>query len=105
VEQRKYGINPLVETRAEAEEKVDKKKRYHQIMQILSNSKDGMTAKEIACEMCRLHYTPTNERNFASPRLTEMLKLGLVDCVGKKKCNFTKVKVGVFKLREGVKQV
>lgn len=103
MEQRRYGTNPLAETKAEAEEKVDKKKRYHQIITILSNSKDGMTAKEIACEMNRLHYTPTSERNFASPRLTEMLKFGLVDCVGKKKCDFTGVKVGVFKLREGTK--
>lgn len=101
MEQRKYGTNPLAESKAEAEEKVDKKKRYNQIISILKNS-EGMTAKEIACEMHKLHYTPTNERNFASPRLTELLKLGIVDCIGKKTCEYTGVSVGVFKLCEGV---
>jgi len=103
MEPRRYGTNPLAETRAEAEEKVDKKKRYHQIIQILSESKEGMTAKEIAVEMERRGWTPTSERNFVSPRLTEMMKLGIVDCIGKKKCQYTDVMVGVFKLREGVK--
>ncbi len=102
MERRRYGTNPLLESRAEGEEKVDKKIRYQQIIEILSEHTEGMTAKEIAVEMYKRHYTPTTERNFSAPRISEMLKFGLLDCIGKKKCKFTKVNVGVFTLRKGV---
>ena len=48
-ERRSYGENPTIETRHESHEKVDKKKRYRQIIEILDGKE--MTAKEIAVEM------------------------------------------------------
>ena len=54
---------------------------------ILSILQDGnMTAQEIADELHRRGITPTDERNFAAPRLTELKKAGRVNAVGKKKC-------------------
>ena len=88
------------ETRNESHETVDKQKRYRQIIECLTGS-EGMTAKEIAVMMMRKGYIPTSERNFTSPRLTEMLKTGEVDIIGKKKCQFTGRKVSVFVLWKG----
>jgi len=97
----KFFCDPIPsETRAEAHETVDKQKRYRQIIECLAGS-DGMTAKEIAVAMMRKGYIPTSERNFASPRLTEMLKNGVVDIVGKKKCKYTGKTVSVYVLWEG----
>ena len=97
----KFFCDPIPsETRAEAHETVDKQKRYRQIKEILAGS-DGMTAKEIAVAMMRRGYVPTTERNWSAPRLTEMLKTGVVDIIGKKKCQYTGKKVSVYVLWKG----
>lgn len=83
------------ETRIESFETVDKAKRYKQILYVLGNRE--MTAKEIAVDMCELGMIPTSERNFTAPRLTEMSKNGLVEPVGKKKCQFTGKMVAVYR--------
>lgn len=88
------------ETRREAHETVDKQKRYRQIKEILSES-EGMTAKEIAYKMMMRGYTPTSERNWSAPRLTEMMQNGIVDIIGKKKCAYTGKTVSIYVLREG----
>jgi hypothetical protein len=48
--------------------------------------------------MCKRGYTPTAERNFTSPRLTEMSRVGIVEPVGKTKCRYSGKMVSVFKL-------
>lgn len=92
------GANPLAESRKESEESVNKQLRYQQIIEILTESEEPLSAKEIAVEMYQKKYVPTSERNFSSPRLTELLKMGIVDCVGKKVCEYTHKTVGVFEL-------
>lgn len=86
------------ETRSEANETVDKKKRYRQILEILQGGKE-MTAKEIAVEMCQRGYVPTPERNFAAPRLTELSIKGLVEPCGKQRCSYTGKTVALYKRR------
>jgi hypothetical protein len=98
MEKRRYGTNPMAETRAASHDKVDKKKRYGQITRILKGRK-GMTAKEIAVAMYKKGYTPTDERNFSAPLLTEMCADGSVEPVGKKLCEYTGKKVTVYALR------
>ena len=87
-------------TRGQSLESVDRKRRYQQIIDILRDN-GSMTAKEIAVAMHEEGYIPTSERNFSSPRITELLKNGVLDCIGKKKCTYTNKMVSVFKLREG----
>ena len=87
----------LRENRNFANIQVDKQKRYNQILEILNDRE--MTAKEIANEMYRKEYTPTDERNFTSPRLTEMLRNGIVEVVGKKRCKWTGKSVSVYRRR------
>ena len=93
--ERMPGENTTLETRVEAEETIDKKIRYNQILEILDGKE--MTAKEIANEMWMRGYTSSNERNFVSPRATEMLIDGRLEIVGKKKCEWTGKKVSVFR--------
>ena len=72
-----------------------KKIRYEQILDILQGRE--MTAKEIANEMFEIGLIPSTERNYTAPRLTELVKLGFVKVVGKKKCNWTGKQVAVYK--------
>ena len=85
------------DTRAEAHEQVDKARRYFEILEILDNKE--MTAKEIAVEMHKKGYIPTDERNFTAPRLTELSIKGIVEPVGKKTCEYTGKTVSIYKIR------
>lgn len=100
IELRLAGTNTTLETRAESYESVDKNKRYKQILEIMIDNKEPMTAKEISVEMYKRGFTPTSERNFSSPRITELLRDGMLDVIGKKKCKFTGKTVSVYSLRE-----
>ena len=86
------------ETRREAHATVDKQKRYSQILEILEEMGEA-TAKEIAGRMCEKGYTPSSERNWSAPRLTEMEWDGKVKVIGKKTCAYTGRTVAVYKLR------
>lgn len=86
-----------LENRNFAELEVDKHLRYSQILECLGDKE--MTAKEIANEMYMRGMIPTNERNFTSPRITEMLRDGRIEPVGKKKCDWTGKTVTVFRRR------
>lgn len=86
-------------TRRKSNESVDREKRYEQIKQILSASKEPMTAREISETMHKKHFTPTGERNFSAPRLTEMVQNNEVVGVGKKKCSYTGKLVTTYAIR------
>lgn len=95
---RRSGENPTTDTRAEANESVSRETRYRQILECLREN-GNMTAKETAEIMLRKGYIPTSERNFTAPRLTELSKNGVVEPVGKKKCQFTGKTVAIYGLR------
>lgn len=69
--------------------------RQKTVLQILRECGD-LTAQEIAAELHRQGVTPTDERNFAAPRLTELCDMGLVKAVGKKICGKTGRNVTVW---------
>ncbi len=98
MKKREPGELPNLEARHEAHERVDKQKRYKEIESILEGKQ--LTAKQIAVAMYEEGYTPTTERNFSAPRLTEMLNKGKVDIVGKAVCEYTGRTVSVYELRE-----
>ena len=75
-----------------------KKKRYEQILNRLGNRE--MTAKEIAVELFELGMTNTTERNTCAPRLTELERMGYVEVIGKKKCDWTGKMVAVYRRRQ-----
>ena len=96
-EERRPGEIPTMETRAEAEQTVDKRKRYEQILEVMSEYQP-LTAKEIAVRMYIRKYIPDKDRNHVSPRLTEMMYDGRVEPVGKKTCEYTKKKVTCWRV-------
>ena len=104
MEERMLGELTTYETRAESHEKVDKKKRYSQIIECLYEANkghmEGLTAKECAVMMAQKGYIPTSERNFTAPRMTELAQNGVIEPIGKKVCSFTGKKVAVYALRE-----
>ena len=83
-------------TRHDSHESLDKEKRYKQILEIMAEHSIPLTAKEIAVFMHHKGYIPTTERNFSAPRLTELSQKGVVEPVGKKKCDFTGKMVSVY---------
>ena len=86
-------------TRGDSNEVVDREKRYKQIIEIMTeHSQRPLSAKEIAVFMKRKGYTPTDERNFAAPRLTELSQKGVVEPCGKIKCLYTGKTVAVYRL-------
>lgn len=105
MEQRQYGEMTTLETRHDAHQSVDKKKRYSQIIECMNEVAEmygrdrGMTAKEIAVMMWRKGWIPTSERNFTAPRLNEMSQDGTVEPIGKKICQYTGHKVTLYALR------
>ena len=104
MEERMTGEFTTLETRAESHETVNKDKRYSQIIECLyeanKSPERGLTAKECAVMMMQKGYIPTSERNFTSPRLTELGRMGKVEPIGKKICSYTGKKVSVWALRE-----
>lgn len=99
MEKRRAGEITTLECRAEAEESVDKALRQKQVVEILEQGGE-MSAKEIAVEMMNRGYVPTSERNWSSPRITELCYKGIIEPVGRKKCQYSGKSVTVFAIRE-----
>ena len=101
IKERLPGTVPTFETRAEANESVDRKKRYAQIVGILGEGGDiRLTAKQLAVIMHVRGMIPTRERNFTAPRLTELCQKGIVEPCGKTRCIYTGKTVTLYRLRE-----
>ena len=97
--ERRPGEYVPFDTRAEANETVDRQKRYAQIIECL-REKPQQTAKELACSMLAKGYIPYCDRGFTAPRLTELTQKGVVEPVGKKECKWTHKMVAVYDLRK-----
>lgn len=98
VEQKTYIFeNTSLENQVESENSINKELRYKQILEILTKP---MTAKQIAVEMKKRGYTPTDERNFSAPRLTELEAKGEVEIYGTTTCEYTGKKVNLY-MRKG----
>lgn len=89
------------ETRRESYEaaKQDAATRRRVILEILTEN-GGMTAREVSAELHRRGITPSDERNYAAPRLTELYKAGNVICTSKRQCPLTKRYVAVWTARK-----
>ena len=47
----------------------------------------------------RRGLTPSDDRNYAAPRITELCKMGVLEAVGKTKCEYTGKTVALFTMR------
>lgn len=85
------------QTRAEANEKVDKTKREIQVLSIL-NEYSELTAKQVARYMAYRGYTKEIDYNHARPRLTKLLENREVCIVGKALDTETNCKEVVYQI-------
>ena len=81
-----------------AHETINKQKRYAQIKEILKDKK--MTFREIAQAMYEAGYTIGPETTYSQPRVTELVRSGDIEPIGKTKSEVTGKTVTVFQLRE-----
>lgn len=86
-----------IETRRESNEKIDKKAREEQVLEILSDGQER-TARQIAFEMQERGFINNAERNNASPRLSKLLEKRKVAIIGKEIDKITGKKVAVFRI-------
>lgn len=77
-------LEHTTETRRESYERIipSLSARRRLVLQVLGNKQ--MTAGEIVDELVSAGYLDYYDRNFVSPRLTELKKVGLVETVGKR---------------------
>lgn len=89
------------ETRAEANESVDRKTRFKQIIFIYQCCDElGLSARECMNLLYLSKKIPESDMNFARPRITELRQMGVLEEVGKKECQWTHKNVAVFRLSE-----
>ena len=100
MERRKSGEYTTYETRGDSHDKTDKNKRYKEILGILREHPEGLSAKEVAVWMHKLKYARSTERNLSAPRISELMDQGKVEPIGKKVCQYTGRTVAVFAIRE-----
>lgn len=98
MEKLRFGENPMLENQILANRSIDKQKRYMQIKEILKDKQ--MTFREIAQAMYEAGYTISPETTYSQPRVTELVRKGEIEPVGKTKSEITGKTVTVFKLRE-----
>lgn len=79
MKKRRIGNNITLENRSLANEKVDKKTRKRQIIAVLRNNKEDMTAREIAYKLFEDGLVPFFERNTVAPRITELCQEGILE--------------------------
>jgi predicted ArsR family transcriptional regulator len=75
--------------------------RRRVILEILTE-RGQLTAREVAAELHRRGITPSGERNFAAPRLTELKEAGKIEASGKKICDLTGRSVAVWTVKKEV---
>ena len=71
--------------------------RYQAILEAL-RERPRSTARELALYLWERKAIPMPERNFVHPRLTELMKAGIVAAVDKKRCPITGKMVAVYEL-------
>lgn len=72
-------------------------KRHQMILEAL-RERPRSTARELALFLWERKAIPMPERNFVHPRLTELMKAGIVAAVDKKRCPITGKMVAVYEL-------
>lgn len=93
-----------LDNQKEANEKVDRKRRYRQILSVMEEINEPMTAKQIALCMYNRGMSYTDDRNISSPRLTELENENKVEVVGKTKCEHSGKTVSLYKICENRKE-
>lgn len=94
-------MNIVVETRRASYDAVlvNLGERQQLVANALKDYEVGLTARELACILHSEGKIVTNDRNMVQPRLTELVKKGIVDVVGKRKDDLMNRNVAVYQLK------
>lgn len=98
---RNPGENPMLENQIESNTSIDRRKRYSQILEVMKDQE--MTFREIARAMFDKGYTIGTETTYSQPRVTEMVRKGMIEPVGTKVSDVSGKKVTVFRVRDNAK--
>jgi len=71
--------------------------RHQMILEAL-RERPRSTARELALYLWEKGMIPSPERNYTHPRLTELMKAGIVAAVDKKRCPITGKMVAVYEI-------
>ena len=93
------AITEATQQRSYKSTRKDAAARRRIIFEILKNH-DGLTAREVSVELHRRGITPTVERNYAAPRLTELYHAGKITTARKKICPQTGRSVAVWTVKD-----
>jgi hypothetical protein len=79
------------ECRRESFEKLNVSKRQRQVINVfigdwIMGDGMGLTAQEVAENLYNMRLVPDVNRNFAAPRITELLDLGILQSCSKRFC-------------------
>lgn len=100
--EREFGENTTLECRHDSYELTDKQKRRKDILFVLENSAKPLTSMEIAEDLYMMGLVDRIDRNYVSPRMTEMCMDGTVEPVGKLKCKVTGRTVTAYQIRKAM---
>ena len=99
-QERLPGESITLHCRKVAYEEVDRETLRNEIINVMKDKKEPMSVKEVSVEMFKRNLIPTDERQAVAPRMTELSKMGIIEpCGSKKKCEYSKIMVSVFRLR------
>lgn len=102
MEYRENGENTTLECRYDSFLITEKQKRKMDILFVMNMCDKPLTALEIARYLYNYGKVDRIDRNYVSPRMTEMCIDGTVEPVGKKYCPAAGRKVTAFKIRKAV---
>lgn len=100
MELRILGSNTKILNRRLSNEKVDKKTKRLQVIEIFEDKKKPLSAKEVAVEMFKRGYASSDDRNNSHPRIFELEKMDILENVGSKECEYTHHTVSLYALRK-----
>lgn len=100
--EREYGECTTLECRQESFLIAEKQKRKMDILYVMNMKDIPLTSLEIARYLFKSGKIDRIDRNYVSPRMTEMCIDGTVEPVGKKYCPTTGRNVTAYKVRKAV---
>lgn len=96
-EERRPGTIVTYDTRALANESVNRSPREQLVLKCLAER--PMTVKQIVMRLYEDNLIPVPERNTVAPRVTELCDAGIIEEAGQTTCEYTKRTVTVFRIK------
>ena len=104
MERKRVESSTTIDNQVASYKKLDKDTRKKEIIQILLNTKESLTVREIAYQLFVDNKVKFFERNTVAPRITELCSEGILEPKGTDIDDWTGKSVTVFGFTEEVKK-